>query len=429
MLYSSAGVDTSAHVMNSAVVANNPSPTAPGKQLPRLRIVHYLPLIRLADGGVVAAVLDWCTVMASRGHEVVMVTWDSPDAPKDWDGSNGKPKVVWVPPAASRNRKLPNEAMRIWKEQLLSGSVAHLHTLWMYSNIQFAAICREVGVPYIVSIHGMLDDWSMKQRGMKKRLFLAMGGRRYLTAAAAVQDTCLGERDQALQWLPKANHVVVPTLIDLDAYKQLPGPELARSRFGVSADVPLLLFVSRIHPKKGVDILIEAAGKLAAGGRKFQLVIAGAAGATERDYEEGLRRQIQRLGLSDRVQMTGLVTLAEKLSLQDAADLFVLPTFQENFGMVLVEAMAAGTPVVTTRGADYWQEIQAAGGTICENTADAFAKTVNRLLSDPAALAEAGRRGREWVSQTLNKETLTVNFEQMYSQVLAAGPSASAERR
>jgi glycosyltransferase involved in cell wall biosynthesis len=392
----------------------------------KLRIVHYLPLLKTAEGGVVAGVIGWCNMLAARGHEVIMVTWDSPDAPTDWDGSSGKPKLLWVPGASSRNRRLPAEALKIWEDLLTPGSVAHLHTLWMSSNVQFSSICRRRGVPYVVSIHGMLDDWSMQQRGLKKRLFLTLGGRRYLTAAGALHYTCRGERDQARKWAPKGNHLVVPTFVDLRPYRQLPGPELAASRFKIKPDVPLLVFLSRIHPKKGAHILIDAAGKLAAKGRDFQVVIAGAAAPSERGYEDGLREQIKRQNLSDRVQLAGLITAEEKLSLLDAADLFVLPTFQENFGMVLVEAMAAGTPVVTTRGADIWPEIESAGGAICDNTPDAFAQTVDRLLSDPNAMADAGRRCRAWVMENLNEEQLTTGFEQMYFQLLAAPKSASA---
>jgi glycosyltransferase involved in cell wall biosynthesis len=412
--------------MNSSAIANTPPPPTTPAGKPRLRILHYLPLLKTAEGGVVAGVLNWCSLLAARGHEVILVTWDSPDAPKDWDGSPGKPKLVWVPPAPSRNRRLPEESVKIWDELLVPGTVAHLHTLWMSSNIQMAAACRRRGVPYIVTIHGMLDDWSMQQRGMKKRLFLASGGRKYLTAAGALHYTCQGERDQAAKWVPRGNHVVVPTLIDLSAYQKLPGPELACSKFGIGTELPILLFLSRIHPKKGVHVLIEAAGKLAARGKKFQLVIAGGALPAEAAYEEGLRQRIQQLGIADRVKMVGLVSAAEKLSLQEAADLFVLPTFQENFGMVLVEALAAGTAVLTTRGTDLWHEIEAAGSNICDNTPDTFAQAIDRLLSNPDLLAESGRRGREWVAQNLNETTLMDGFEQMYFERLAARNSASA---
>jgi glycosyltransferase involved in cell wall biosynthesis len=130
-----------------------------------MRILHYFPGLRLADGGVVRSIIDWCTVLAARGHEIILATFDSPDAPKDWDGSPGKPKIVWLPGSSIANWKVPAEAVEMFERLLTPGSVVHLHTPWMASNMQMSRVCRNHGVPYVVSIHGMLDDWSMAQRG------------------------------------------------------------------------------------------------------------------------------------------------------------------------------------------------------------------------------------------------------------------------
>jgi glycosyltransferase involved in cell wall biosynthesis len=192
---------------------------------------------------------------------------------------------------------------------------------------------------------------------------------------------------------------------------------LARKRFSISADVPLLAFVSRLHPKKGVEILIDAADLLRKRGVSFKVIIAGAAAEADRDYETKLREQVTRLNLTDLVQFAGLVTGTEKISLYQAADLFVLPTHQENFGLVLIEAMACGTPVLTTRGTDIWQEIAGGGATISENNPQAMHQAIVQLLDNPE-LEAIGRRGREWALDRFAIDTIALGFEKMYSDAL-----------
>jgi glycosyltransferase involved in cell wall biosynthesis len=381
-----------------------------------LRIIHYSPGIKLELGGVVRSVLDLCTAMAARGHDVTLVTFKSPDVPADWNGQSGKPKVVWIPESLGANFFVLPQAVRIWRDLLAGGGVAHLHTPWTASNIQMSRAARRVGVPYIVSIHGMLDDWSMSRRGFKKQMFLAMGGRRYLRAAARLHYTAGAEREQAEPRVPGSTGVVLPCLVDLAPFQSLPGSEPARAAFAaLGGDDPKLLFLSRLHEKKGVHLLIDAAAQLRQRGRRFKLLIAGTGSA---EYENQLREQTRRLQLEDAVIFLGLVKGVEKISLYQSADLFILPTQQENFGLVLIEALAAGTPVLTTKGTDIWQDIAAAGGTIAQYTPAAICSAIDKLLEDRASLAAQGQRGREWVMQNLNTEKLAGDYERLYAEVI-----------
>jgi glycosyltransferase involved in cell wall biosynthesis len=392
----------------------NQSTLTPGA---RLRIIHYSPGMRLELGGVVRSVLDWCTVLAARGHDVTLVAYDSPDVPSDWNGKNGKPNVVRIPSAFTSNFFVPRQAVHIWRDLLAGGGVAHLHCPWTASNIQMSRVARQLGVPYIVSIHGMLDDWSMTQRGLKKKLFLSVGGRRYMRLAARLHYTAAAEREQAEQKVPGSTGAVLPCLVDLSPFQSLPGREPARAAFAaLGGEDPKLLFLSRLHEKKGVHLLIEAAALLRQKGRRFKLLLAGTGSPA---YENQLREQTRRLQLEDAVSFLGLVKGVEKISLYQSADLFVLPTQQENFGLVLIEALAAGTPVLTTRGTDIWQDIAAAGGTIAEYTPAAICAALDKLLEDRASLAALGQRGREWVMQNLNTEKLAGDYERLYAEVIA----------
>jgi glycosyltransferase involved in cell wall biosynthesis len=391
------------------------NPTTPNPS-ERPRIIHYFPDMRLEQGGVVRSILDWCKVLAGRGDDVTLVAYDSPDVPSEWNGQAGKPNFVRIPAASGSNFFVSSQALLIWRELLAGGGVAHLHTPWEVSNLRMARVAREMGVPYIVSIHGMLDDWSMSQRGLKKQIYLAIGARRFLRGAARLHYTAAAEMQQAQRRVPGSAGAVLPLLVDLSPFQSLPGREPAHARFPVlSGDEPKLLFLSRLHEKKGVHLLIEAAGFLRQKGRQFKLLIAGTGSA---EYENQLHEQTRRLHLEEVVSFLGLVVGEEKISLYQSADLFVLPTQQENFGLVLIEALAAGTPVVTTKGTDIWQDIAAAGGTITEYTPVAISNAMDRLLEDRAALPALGQRGREWAMQNMNTETVAAGYERLYAQVI-----------
>ncbi len=384
---------------------------------PPLNIVHYCPGIRLEAGGVVRAVLDWCALLAQRGNRITLATHNSPDIPPDWNGAAGKPAVVRLPAPANPNQFVGAAAVRSWENLLTGDVVAHLHTPWTLSNMQMARAARRRKVPYIVSIHGMLDDWSMRQRGLKKRTFLALGGRTFLRRADAIHYTAAAEREQAEKWIGNPRSVVLPPPVDLTPFQVLPGPGLARSKFSVEGDEPVILFLSRLHEKKGVHTLIDAAAALRQRGRPVNLLIAGTAAAADQAYADSLVARVDRLNLKSSVKFLGMVSGPEKVSLYQLANLLVLPTRQENFGLVLIEAMASGTPVLTTRGTDIWQELQAAGACICDNTAAALSESMEQLLSDRPALAELGRKGRAWALQQFDPEKLLVDYELLYARL------------
>ena len=385
-----------------------------------MKITHYMAAMRLEDGGVVRAVLDLCGAMARRGHDVSLLTFDATDVPRSWlDGDAGVPRVETLDRLAGRLPRLGPGAARRARRRLGQSSVAHLHVPWDPVCLQLGRAARRVDVPYVVGIHGMLDDWSMGQKGPKKRLFLTMGGRSFLERAAAVHCTAEAERQQSAKWYPRGHPVVVPLIFDLDPYRELPGPQLAREKFAgewpTNGDASVL-FLSRLHPKKRLELLIESARLLRDRGVGFKLMIAGTG---EPSYVEELRRLADRHGVAARVAFLGFVSGREKVSLYEASDVFVLPTSQENWGYVLLESLACATPVITTRGVDIWSELQESGGAvIVEGSAAAVADAIGEVLGDEPRRESMRQRGRAWVLDNLDVDEVARRYEQLYQDVV-----------
>jgi glycosyltransferase involved in cell wall biosynthesis len=260
----------------------------------------------------------------------------------------------------------------------------------------------------------MLDDWSMDQKAARKKIFLALGGRAHLEAAAAVHCTAQAEFDQAKKWFPNGRGVVIPNLLDLNPYRNPPGPEQARSKFEIlRRDKPSILFLSRVHYKKGVEVLIRSAGELKRRGIECVFAIAGTGDA---DYVAQMQRLTVELGVDDRIEFTGHVGGTLKVSLYQACDLFALPTSQENFGFVFPEALASGTPVITTKGVDIWPElIESGASSIVEGTSTAFADEIQRLVEDPELRASMSAKGKPYVMRVFDEQSLIQRYEKLYA--------------
>jgi glycosyltransferase involved in cell wall biosynthesis len=408
-----------------------------------VKIVHFIKWLRLRDGGTVRAVLDMCAGLAHAGHQVTAVSTDDSGVPPLWKGEEmeGVPRNVLLrlcDPLFERGGRniseatrdtptqyLPSDSLARARVALTGADVLHVHGIWANVNLQMIALARRMKIPYVISPHGMLDDWSMSQGALKKRIHLTLCSRRYLGGARAVHCTASAEADQAKKHFTPGPQslgtVVVPLLFDTAPFTALPGPGPARARWPqLSQPGHHVLFLSRLNHKKGVITLLEALRVACAKGKPFHLWLAGPADPPE--YQGTVEAIIKQHNLSSLVHLIGMVGGEHKWSLYQAADLFVLPTSQENFGYVLLEALACGTPVVTTKGVDIWPELASSGGaTILNNPTEPIhlEAAVTKLLSDPARRDAMTATARAWAMQFLDRDRTIKAMEAMYSRTRA----------
>ncbi len=382
-----------------------------------MRIVHYIEHLRFEDGGPVRAVIDLTEALAAKGHQLTVLAHDVKDAPAAWATDDALPTAHLLPKPA-RGPWLANSQLGAARKLIGEADVLHAHGIWVPAAAQMASVARAQGTPYVISIRGMLDDWCMAQRALKKKVYLALMGRRFLNNAAMIHLTAQAELEQAKKHF-SAPTTVIPNLMSLDPFEPLPGTAAAESRFAdlLAPGVPVLLFLSRVHYKKGIESLLEASASLSSKGVDHRVLIAGTG---EDDYVRSLHSQRDRIGARD-AHFIGHITGTDKISLYQLADLMVLPTSQENFGFVFFEALAAGTAVLTTKGVDTWPELEASGGgfILPDANADKLAQRIEQLIADRAALQTAGDKGRAWMFEHMNPALLVDRFEQLYQS--AAG--------
>lgn len=270
--------------------------------------------------------------------------------------------------------------------EIPNADIVHCHGLWQMPMIVAASQARRRAKPLVLTPHGMLGAAALAFSPRKKALFSAVWQNRVNRQAACLHATSPEEHDD-IRAAGLTNPVaVVPNGIDLpDPVTKRPSPA-ART----------LLWLGRVHPKKGLDLLIAAWARIEAAHPDWRLRIAG---PDERGHTGELRVLAARLG-TRRVAFEGPLFGDDKLAAYREAELFVLPSLNENFAMTVAEALAAGTPVVCTRGSP-WSGLDANGcGWWVDQSVDALAAALDRAMRLPSQeLAAMGRRGRDWMAR------------------------------
>lgn len=332
-----------------------------------LRILHILATTSPASGGPVEGVRQLTTVNLHMGHHVEIVTLDDPASP--WLPHLGVPVHAFKPrPGVYHYAPGFSEWLRAHAGDY---DCVVINGIWQYNLYGAWRALRSTGVPFFIFSHGMLDPWFKRTyplKHLKKWLYWPWAVYPALQQARAVFFTCEEERRLAREsfWLYDCHEFVlrygtagVPDARDYREAFLAAHPALRDKR--------LFLFLGRVAPKKGPNFLIAAIRVLLDEGaidpNECRFVMAG---PVDGAYAEELRAMALRLGVQDLLYWPGLVLGDQKWGAFQAAEAFVLPSHQENFGIAVAEALSAGTPVLLGKGVNTWPEIVAAGAGLAD---------------------------------------------------------------
>jgi len=271
-------------------------------------------------------------------------------------------------------------------------------------------------VPYVVSPHGMLNLWATQFGAYKKLSYWYAVERHTIRGAAWIHFVTEEEKRQAQAWVGDKKSKVIPIGLDIHEFSVLPPGGGFRDSHNISRDVPLLAFLGRIHPIKGLDVLLRAMIRVKA---EVPDVILAIAGPDEDGYGDRLREIADRLGLQGHVRWVGIMDGRAKHAFLVDADLFVLPSFSENFGLAAVEAMAVGSPIVIGRGVNIAPQVEAYGaGWVVPTEAEALSSAIIAGLRDRDARQAAGKAGRRLVAEWCDGETMAREMLKGYEECL-----------
>lgn len=362
--------------------------------------------------------------VAALGHEVAIYTTDRDLAPGERAVlSQGRLDGVGIRMFAQHFPAMFGTSFalaRALPEAIRGADVVHLHSLYLFHTWVTARLCRKHGVPYLLRPHGTLDPFLWRRHRGRKAVMELLFQNRVLREAAALHYTAEEEKRLAAPHAQGAPGIVVPNGLDLAQYAELPAPGSFRSRHPEIGNRRIVLFLSRLNFKKGLDLLIPAFARAARRHDDLHLVIAGP--------DDGMRTSVEgwiaTAGVGGRATFTGMLDHPAKLAAFRDAAMFVLPSYSENFGIAIVEAMACGVPVAVSDRVNIWREIEAAGaGLVGPPTVDGVARQIEALAADPAGAAAMGGRGRALVAEKFSWTRIARELESVYRSL--ARPNAA----
>jgi glycosyltransferase involved in cell wall biosynthesis len=391
-----------------------------------MRLLHvvptYIPATRY--GGPIYSVHGLCTALVQAGHEVHVFTTNvdgsgNSDVPLSGPVDRDGVQVHYFPSSTLRRLYWSPSMRQALRTDIERFDLVHLHSVFLWPTSMAARVAAAAGVPYVVSPRGMLVPDLIAARSRRvKTAWLALIESRTLADAAVVHFTSDNEKSAAQRLaLPLPSPVVVPNGTELPDPQHL---SAAPSSIAALTREPYALFLGRIVPKKGLGLLSDAVA-----GTPMRVL---AFGPDDDGYGPKIAAQIA--AARSPVQLHAAVDGVAKTALLARARVLVLPSSQESFGNVVVEAMAAGCPVVTTSGVGASPIVRDAGaGVVCANQSDALREGLARLWDDEALRIRMGAAGRAYVETHLTWPRVAEQMLALYDtamRVPRAGRRAQA---
>ncbi|WP_301750316.1 glycosyltransferase [uncultured Erythrobacter sp.] len=389
-----------------------------------MKILLLTGSMDVSAGGPPRVVAGSAIGLASQGHEVKIASLASLAAPEekileDFSGLATPNISLHVYPASLPHQLGRSAMMQRDLPHMLDGcSAVHVHGVWEQCLADVARAATKLGIPVFVSAHGMLDPWSMRQSRWKKVIALRLlGTGKMLRSAKAIIYGTQDERQDCASVLPGSASAIVPNGIALESLSldQLPDDTDLLRRFPQLADwQTTILFFSRIHPKKGVNLLIDAFLACAPEAPGAGLLIAGI--AQDAEFETLLRRKISDSSYADRIIFTTDLSGEEARVVFRQSEIFALPSHQEGFSMAILEAMALEKPLLITDRC-HLPDVSGswACGVVVKDDIAGITEGLRELLAKtPDALNCMGQNGRRVVEQNFSWDAVARKLGRLY---------------
>lgn len=364
--------------------------------------------------------------LGKRGHEVAIFTTNQDgdgelDVPLGVPVKSGNMTIFYFSIRRPRFWGYSSELRRALRKEASKYDLVHVHALYMFQNWITGYYCRKFDIPYVISPHGSLDPFIFNRHRARKSIIERLFEKRNFSRAAGVHYVTDEERECAcrIEETSSEKGFVVPIGLHLETYENLPPKGRFRERYPGLADAPIVLFFGRVNYKKGLDLLVQAFKQVVLKHPGAVLVIAG---PDNEGYGDKVIEWVAEAGLSDKVIFTGMLQGDDKLAVLADSDVFVLPSYSENFGIAVVEAMACGLPVIISDKVNLWREVERhAAGMITTCDVDSVAECINETLGNPRLRNELANNGKALVRNRYRWEQVAASMEREYMKLVRKG--------
>jgi glycosyltransferase involved in cell wall biosynthesis len=376
-----------------------------------MRVLHVIPSLRQSSGGPVPALIGFCK--AVEGVAEIAIASTNEGLGDEWrrhlEAELPAVTFYWFDQVGAHTTNLSWPMSEWLRKNTTRYDVVHIHALFSPMSTIAAYWSYRQRVPYVIRPLGTLSAYTFRHRNaLLKRCYFRLIERHTVDNAAVLHFTAPAEADRACGISHQHPRVVIPIPVALDAMPSV-------RRFSDRGRPARILFLSRWHPVKGLDLLLPALRLLLQRGDQFRLLLAGGGDAR---YDQQIRTQIKELGLGEVVDDLGFVQGQRKEQLWREADLVVQPSYLESFGMTVVEAMARGLPVLITDQVDIHPDVQDyQAGVVAQCTVASVAYALASLIANPNLRIALGVNGRRLVQERYAPKQVGYQLMQLYERV------------
>jgi len=377
-----------------------------------MKLLHVNADLARTTGGPAKAVIDMAMAVKPHGHDISIFATDYGGATVALDEARAAGVDIRLFPVRfPKFWERSPELKRALAQTIPSCDLVVIHSLYMYHSWIAANICRRHNVPYIVRPHGTLDPYLYRRHRWRKRILEVLFQNRALREAAAIHYTSDDERRLAEPVAYNRSAEIVPLGLGESDYRPLPAPGTFRARFPELGQRTLVLFLGRLNFKKGLDLLLPAVASAIAQGRDLHLVLAG----QNDNMADTLAALIQTHNLSNRITFTGFLAGRDKLAAFADADMFVLPSYSENFAISVAEAMFCRVPVIVSDRVNICGDVARAnaGRVVAPDIAE-LTEAILELSGDAALRRSLGAAGEALVREQYLHERVGQMLDSMY---------------
>ncbi|GAB4018809.1 glycosyltransferase [Spirosoma migulaei] len=367
-------------------------------------------------GGPPKIIFDHTQVVLRYGHQVDILSPYSPGE-KPYPVPEGARLILCkrTPPVSRFFREFSIELYQYLKKHVHAYDVIHCHGLWHFGTL--APFMLDRTVAKVITIHGVLDRWVYAHHNWKKELMNTLAQKAYLRRADLVQINNADEQEDILRYLgqPHPNVVIIPNGVKTSDFAVLPPKGTFRHKFNLPTDKKLVLFMSRLNTKKGLDLLLPGFRDYVLQHPDTVLALAG----SDDGYEATTRQFISQYKLDNSIRLVGMLTGDDKKAALADADLFTLPSYSEGFSMAVLEAMAAGTPTLVSDRVGFSDAIRQheAAGILSSLTPEAVTAGLETLLSNDTLRTQIANNATKMVKEKYDIDVVAKQLLDEYTKI------------
>ncbi len=385
-----------------------------------MKVLHVVPGIGSVYGGSSLAVLNLAAWQARQGLHVDLVTTNMNSSQQlavplqTWVEDNGF-RIQYFPCWYLQDYKI-SPSMSQWLDlHVRDYDIVNTHAIFSYANLPAYQACQRDDIPYVIHPHGMLETWALGYKSWKKQPYYSLIEKPALEQASAIRVLAIPEAESLQRLGIKTPLALIPNGISAETFASPTNTEIFYQAFPATTDKTLILFLGRIDPKKGLDLLATAFANIHQEFPQTHLVIAG---PDNIGHLPTVKQYFADRHCLEAVTFTGMIEGDLKAAVLATANIYVAPSYSEGFSMSVLEGMVSGLPCVITTGCNFPEAEAAQVAHVVEITADAIANALLRCLKQPEIATEMGDRARQFVLANYTWDKIATDLTCLYQAIL-----------